>query len=606
MGSVILGMNKISHDEKIFEMFLYNPPKLKLYNDRDVEILCGLELKNGFLQNYLNICKTSKVNYEFTGNYPKVKRDFLIMCHEHKYYRSQDKTWEEKQEQNNDTPHGAFVAKPKSGVYDDIIAVDIGSLYPSAIAEHNICISTFINPDDFDKWNMKDTCNPINNARYRKDRVGFIPRMFETVNRMRKYYKGIQTKLKEEGKIGSNEFAVAESLEYAWKAKGLSIYGVLGLNSSILYNFDMVESVTLTGIYFLTQGIKYLFGDDVYNEQAQYLLENNKDNFLTKNFGESVGKKGIISDVSRFIYMDTDSYYLKVIKYKDKLTGELRDLSELERGSEEYVDAIYRTGSEIVDICHQKYEEIAEQQNAMKKAIWLDFEQIYSRMLFMDTKKKYCGNLCWHKGTIIQGDKISYKGMELKKRDGISLAKKWQEEILRDIILDKTDSIQEQKRIIDCREFVLGNKEQKPTFEEICKTGKVTKHPEEYDTPSLPLPVRMYIKEQEEGKQVSIGSSIHFVVTRGEKEGEYASEGVTETEFHRILKESGELIYDKIYYWNAIYKPLQRVLECAYKDVNWDVFGIKKQAKKVSSDIIDREVKQYLENNKKQADLFTI
>lgn len=303
MGEVILGMKKIQHAEGIHEMYVNLPDKLRDYNNRDVEILCRLEAKNGFLRNYLAICSTSHVDYEHTGNYNKVKRDALVMAHKHKYFRYRDKTYDEKEaDRARGKATGAFVAHPKPGLVSNVIAVDIGSLYPSTIMQFNICNSTFIDPEDYDKY--EDHTTTANDARFRRDRIGYLPRMFGIIKQKRNYYKAIQKDLKDRGLINSNEFAVAESLEYAWKAKGLSIYGCLGLKSSILFNFDMVEAVTLSGQYFLTEGVRHLFGN------AEHRRITDPGDVFCRRFQRDDGpekERGPFSDLADFRYMDTDS-----------------------------------------------------------------------------------------------------------------------------------------------------------------------------------------------------------------------------------------------------------------------------------------------------------
>ena len=55
---------------------------------------------------------------------------------------------------------GAFVFEPKPGLYENIICLDFASLYPSIMEAYNICYSTMIPPEDFDKID-DSMCNVI-------------------------------------------------------------------------------------------------------------------------------------------------------------------------------------------------------------------------------------------------------------------------------------------------------------------------------------------------------------------------------------------------------------------------------------------------------------
>lgn len=609
VAKVVLGMSKIQHTETIFELWDTNRPLLETYNNRDVEIMLRLELKQGFVKNYLNICKTSKVPYEHTGNYNKVKRDFLKMCHDHKYFRVPDKSFEEKQMSGKDKATGAFVAPPNPGFYENMIAVDIGSLYPSVIQEFNICISTFIPPEEFEKWPEGTYTKSINGSRYRKDRSGHLPRMFGIIKKMRNYYKAIQTKLKEEGKIGTNEFAVAESLEYAWKAKGLSIYGCLGLKSSILYNIDLVESVTLNGQYFLTEGIKHLFGTDAHKKWTDF--ETDQGDVFCKRFQEELPpdhprNNPFCKEFSTPVYMDTDSYYISLDRVFDE-NSNLVPVKNYVPKSQEYVDAMYRTGCYIVEEAHKKYEELGDKANVMGKKIWLDFEQIYSKMIFMNTKKRYAGNLCWHKGNIIAGDKITYKGLELKRSDGIPIAKVKQEEFLKQMLTTGMTLEEAQVKILDYRKFILCEGDTFPTFDDLATGARVSKGVSEY-AGNLPLSVRMMIKQQEEGEQVDVGSRIKYIVTRSkesESSDDVIMDAISEKKFNEILKETGSPVYDKLYYWKGSYAPILRVLEVVFPELDWKMFSIHKNVTKLDCEKTEEETKKYLEMKKKEVDFFS-
>lgn len=49
--------------------------------------------------------------------------------------------------------NGGFVFEPKPGLYDAVVCLDFASLYPSIMRAYNICFTTLVSPDLFDKVN---------------------------------------------------------------------------------------------------------------------------------------------------------------------------------------------------------------------------------------------------------------------------------------------------------------------------------------------------------------------------------------------------------------------------------------------------------------------
>ena len=399
--------------------------------------------------------------------------------------------------------------------------------------QFNICNSTFVLPED--QFEHEEYCTTANKAKFRRDRVGYLPRMFDIIKQKRNYYKKIQKDLKDKGLINSNEFAVAESLEYAWKAKGLSIYGCLGLKSSILFNFDMVEAVTLTGQYFLTEGVRHLFG----NSEHRRITE--KGDVFCARFQKNEGvekEHGPFSKLADFRYMDTDSYYIEIKNYLDN-NNNLKSLSGITVKSPEWTNIMMTTGQSIMDSVHQKYSELGIEMNSMVDKIFLDFEQVYSKMVFTSVKKRYSGDLAWHKGNLLKGYNVKHKGFELIKRDGIPYMKLKQEELLNWMLKEHVNIDNIQEWVIKLRQYILGENKNKPKFDELAESKRVTKSPDEYKNQSLPLHVRMMIKQQKEGDQINVGQSVRYVATRGESKGEYQSEGISERQFNRLSKKYG-------------------------------------------------------------------
>lgn len=300
-----------------------------------------------------------------------------------------------------------------------------------------------------------------------------------------------------------------------------------------------------------------------------------------------------------------NSYYIEIKNYLDD-QGQIKSLSELEPKSPEWTDVMMKMGDMIMDSVHEKYKELGINMNSIEDKIFLDFEQVYSRMIFTSVKKRYSGDLAWHKGNLLDGYNVKHKGFELIKRDGIPLMKKKQEELLNWMIKQDVDLENIQNWVMNIRKYILGEINDKPKFDELAEAKRVTKSPDEYKNNKLPLHVRMMIKQQKEGDQIGVGQSIRYVATRGESKGEYQSDAVSERQFNKLLEKYGDPPYDKVHYWNRIYKPLASILGSVFPEIPWSVFEVERSAKNIFDQGLSDQSEEYLKAHKEAEDLFSI
>ena len=169
------------------------------------------------------------------------------------------------EERNANPIEGAYVKMPDAGIYENIVAFDFRSLYPSIIIAHNIDNSTICS-------DCKDYYESPTGVKFRKDVVGIAPtilkRLIDERTEVKKAYK----------KNPDNKALGARSM--ALKILANSFYGYLGYARSRWYSRECAASVTAFGRAYITKtieeaekhGFKVLYGDT----DSLFLLMGNK------------------------------------------------------------------------------------------------------------------------------------------------------------------------------------------------------------------------------------------------------------------------------------------------------------------------------------------
>ncbi len=144
---------------------------------------------------------------------------------------------------------GAYVVTPKPGLYKNVAVFDFRSLYPSIIISHNIDPFTFMNP-------CIPPCEspvPGYNYGFRKDKIGFIPKILKHLLKKRIKYKKIAKTLNPE----TYEYKNIKAKDKALKTILNAFYGYLGFVVSRWYRRECAQSVTAYGRYYINLIIKH-------------------------------------------------------------------------------------------------------------------------------------------------------------------------------------------------------------------------------------------------------------------------------------------------------------------------------------------------------------
>ena len=160
------------------------------------------------------------------------------------------------------TYKGAFVFKPKPGLYNNIVVFDYRSLYPTIIGSHNISPGT-INCDC-----CQEDATPVPTEDNKKiwfcnKREGFIPTLIEDlINRRTRIKEIIKNQMDE-------KFAILDARQNSLKLLANSFYGYLGFFMARWYSIECAQATTAFGRHYVNQviekaeksGFKVIYGD---------------------------------------------------------------------------------------------------------------------------------------------------------------------------------------------------------------------------------------------------------------------------------------------------------------------------------------------------------
>lgn len=304
---------------------------------------------------------------------------------------------------------------------------------------------------------------------------------------------------------GTPEWYEADRRSTAYKVAANSFYGVVGSPFSRFFDKRIAESVTSTGQWLIKRTI----------EEAERL-------------GMYV------------IYGDTDSVFV---------TNATRTQFE-----------------EFVRWCNAElYPKIIAELGCKENHIKLAYEKQFVRIVFTGAKR-YAGMYAHYKGKASTKDsKPEIKGLEFKRGDTALLARQLQEKIIDRMIVGADERIDTFRCLIDeTLQRVLNDT---LPIEEVSISKAVTKKLKEYvpkkkkDNTDAEVPVHVRVAKvlEARGQEVGEGTRISYVVTDGDG-------GINVA----IPADDYRGDFDRYYLWEKlVYPPAQRVLQCAFPDVDW-------------------------------------
>jgi len=247
-----LGEQKVRYVGTLFDLWKKDPVKFIEYNFKDVELCVGINKKNNIVGFYREIARYVGCPLDRTLNSSSVVDVYVLRKAHGKYVLPSKGNDESKPFE------GATVFEPSKGLRENVIVLDLKSLYPMAMMTINASMET------------KDPNGEIvapSGIHFRKSPDGITRSLIMDLLKERDEKK----RLRNTFAFGSNEYEIYDMQQNVVKVIMNTYYGVSGYNRFRLYDPDIGASVTSVGRAIIehtrkvveAQGHKVIYGDSV-------------------------------------------------------------------------------------------------------------------------------------------------------------------------------------------------------------------------------------------------------------------------------------------------------------------------------------------------------
>lgn len=372
VGEVELGIGKERYTGDIGDLWEHDPSTLLAYNIRDVELCVEIDRKQDVIAFWNEVRSFVGCKLE-DATTPGDTVDVFVLHKVHGKFALPSKGQAEAEQYE-----GGAVFDPITGVRENVIVLDLKSLYPMAMMTINASPETKVGPE-YDGPAFRAP----NGIRFRKEPAGIIREMVTELLEERDLKKG----LRDEHAPNSDRYRKFNRQQASVKVIMNSLYGVLGWERFRLYDREMGAAVTATG-----------------REVLQY----------TESVARDLGKP--------VVYGDTDSVMLE-------LGGDISTTATIEQSFE------------LEEVINERYAQFAaDELNATEHHFQIEFEKLYRRFFQAGKKKRYAGHVIWKEGNEV--DDIDITGFEYKRSDIAPITKEVQRSVIEKIVTgEDVDSI---------------------------------------------------------------------------------------------------------------------------------------------------------------------
>ena len=401
---VELGEKKLEYEYDHFKDFYTNDfQKFVEYNIQDVRLIQKLEKKLGLMELAMALAYNAKVN--LGDVFSQVRMWDQIIYH---YLRGQDIVIPRKKAggKKENQIIGAYVKEPITGRHDWIVSFDLNSLYPHLIMQYNISPDTKMRPDGFPRnpcidvdgvLGETDLCErnlkqlkqqnfsiAANGVCFRKDRLGFMPKLMEKFYAERKHFKKLMIEAqKKKQKDPNNEELDFEIAKY--------------------HNFQLVRKIQLNSAYG-AMGNQYFRYFDTYLAEAITTSGQLSIQYIANELNAFLNKTLNTGDYDYVVASDTDSVYLRL--------GNLVRAAAQGKSEEEIVRFLDKSCKEIIEPFIKKaYETLASKMNAHANKMVMEREVIADVGVWT-AKKRYMLNVHNSEGVQYDEPKMKIMGIE--------------------------------------------------------------------------------------------------------------------------------------------------------------------------------------------------
>jgi DNA polymerase elongation subunit (family B) len=439
IANVELGEKKLSYSEyeNLHKLYRDNFQLFIEYNIRDVELVSKLEEKLKLIELVMNLAYDSRTNYEDV--FMQVRMWTMIIIN---HLKKENIFFPVNNNNHGETAYsGGHVKTPQVGRHKWLGSFDLKSEYPSLIIQYNISPETIIEPEDYlqghydilnqqpdveslleskiDTSALKElNCTLTANGHFfRKDKVGFLPKIIEKMFAERAMYKTKMLDCKKELEICKDADRKAELKKLISKYNNLQLtkkvclnsgYGALGNAYFFLYDTRQAEGITASGRLAIRWADKYV------NEYMNKILK-------TK-------------EVDYVVASDTDSIYVTFADLVDRTILTKTPTPE----TPEIIKFLDR-------VCEDKfqpeidklYQNLAEYTNAYSQMMVMEREALADNGIWT-AKKRYILNVYNNEGVQYAEPQVKITGLEAIKSSTPSACRE-KIKALYKIILTKTE-----------------------------------------------------------------------------------------------------------------------------------------------------------------------
>jgi len=223
-----VGEQKVRYTGTLSDLLKKNPALLVEYNFKDVELCVAIDRKNRIIDFYRELAGYVGCPLDRTMNSSNVVDVYVLRKAHGKYILPSKGT------AAADEFEGATVFEPSKGVRDNVIVLDLKSLYPMAMVTINASLET------------KDPNGELkspNGVRFKKNPDGITRSIITDLLKERDEKKAMRNKFA----FGSPEYDIYDTQQNVLKVIMNTYYGVSGYNRFRLYDREIGSAVTSVG-----------------------------------------------------------------------------------------------------------------------------------------------------------------------------------------------------------------------------------------------------------------------------------------------------------------------------------------------------------------------
>lgn len=416
-------LKKLDYEGTLYSLYRNDFEHFVRYGIRDSECLDGFEKKLGYIRLAVQMTHGSTTHLKnVMGTLKVVENAIINFCHYEMNKIVPDSKKEVDMSMGKFT--GAVVLKPRVGMHERVAALDVNSLYPSAIRTVNISpekivgqffenhrayeeifakssAELYFRTEDgeveiktaaewYDYFREQNFTLSGYGTVFNQDSQGFLPTILAMWYKLRKEYQATAKEWKAKAKElpkGSKEYNEANTkfeyyyrLQYVYKILLNSAYGALGNKYFKFFDIRLAESTTRSGrevLMHMTAFIAQLM-DGVYSPPEKQIVD---------------GDTWFIPSSECIVYGDTDSCYFKT--YAESVEEAKKICALVEK----------KTNASFPGFCKEAF-------NSDNNVIKAGLDLISSRSIFIKPKM-YIMHLEYFEDNDV--DKMKVMGLQIKK-----------------------------------------------------------------------------------------------------------------------------------------------------------------------------------------------